>query len=204
MSALSHRAYNHDPAPDAFTAELIAWGKTAPDELFALNAAPGDIFGKVKPELGPWDGAIGSAEWLLHRKAVELHVLTVLAQFESDCDWREGVDTSRLGADTPENAEAGAWQISYDARYSSTEFLAWIQSQQVSGGVNFQQRTKFNHPFAIETVARLLRVNTKHNGPLYKGDERLAIRRSLRGAEHSVYPWLSRDCIEAFKAALTS
>jgi hypothetical protein len=82
------------------------------------------------------------------------------------------------------------------------ELATFLRARQISNGVKFQQVMKFEHPVAMEFVARLLRFNTKHNGPLYKGDERLAIRASLRGPEHSIYPWLKQQAVAEFEAAL--
>lgn len=186
-SALKAKVHNRGVAPDSFLDELIAWGKTAPDEIFAPNPNV-DIYSKVKPELGPWNGP-------LHRRAVMLEVMRVLAGFESSWDWKEGVDTSRLGGDTPENSEAGAWQVSYDARLFAPVLRVLLSNENIKTGAQFQRAMKFDHPLAMEFVARLMRVNTRHNGPLYKGDERLAIRRSLRGPEHSIFPWLSKSAV---------
>jgi hypothetical protein len=47
-----------------------------------------------------------------------------------------------------------------------------------------------------------MRGNTMHNGPLRKGDERLKIRSSLRGQEHSIYPWLSRPAVAEYQTFL--
>lgn len=175
--------------------EMVNWAKSAEDVIFTKNPHA-DIYSKVTSELGPFES-------LLHRKAVMLEVLRVLAGFESSWDWKEGVDTSRLGTTTPENAEAGAWQISFDSRMlfkDQAAKLIWIYG--ISGGISFQQITKHNHQFALEWVSRLLRCNTKHNGPLYKGQERIAIRKSLRGEDHSIYPWLRRSCVQEFMQAL--
>lgn len=185
---------NRGKAPDSFLRELVTWGRDAADEIFAPNDNA-DIYGKVKAELGPWESD-------LHRRAVMLEVMRVLAGFESSWGWSEGVDTSRAGSDTPENSEAGAWQVSNDARKLAKELDDLAKSKGITGGIKFQQVTKFNHPFAMEFVARLMRHNTKHNGPLYKGEERNIIRRSLRGEEHSIYPWLSRDAVSEFKQLL--
>lgn len=192
--ACKTHVHNRGNAPDSFLDELIDWARTAPDEIFAPNPNV-DIYSKVKPELGPWKN-------LFHRKAVMLEVMRVLALFESGCDWTEGVDTSRLGSDTPENSEAGAWQVSYDARLLTTVLRVLLKNHGITNGIQFQRAMKFDHPLAMEFVARLLRHNTKHNGPLYKGNERNAIRRSLRGAEHSIFPWLSRDAVMEFESFL--
>lgn len=192
-AALSE-VYNRGRAPVAFLNELVQWAILAPNEIFTVNPVF-DIYSKVKLELGPFES-------LVHRKAVMLEVMRVLAGFESSWDWKEGVDTSRLGGDTPENSEAGAWQVSYNARFLSPALAAFLVNKGITNGVKFQQRMKFDHPLAMEFVARLLRVNTKHNGPLYKGSERDGIRSSLRGEKHSIYPWLNRAAVDEFVTAL--
>jgi len=188
------RVLNRGVPPDSFLDELVTWGRTAPDEIFAPNANA-DIFSKVKSELGPWTSP-------LQRRAVMLEVMRVLAGFEASWDWKEGVDTSRLGTDTPENAEAGAWQVSFDARRLAPALAQFLAARGIHHGIEFQRAMKFNHPLAMEFVARLLRYNTRHNGPLYKGRERDAIRASLRGPEHSIYPWLRREAVAEFEALL--
>lgn len=187
--------FNRGIAPDDFLRELVEWGRSAPDDIFEVNPLR-DIYAKVKPELGPYESRT-------HRKAVMLEVMRVLAGFESSWDWKEGVDTSRLGDDTPENSEAGAWQVSYDARRLAPELAKMLRDRGIHDGITFQRKMKFDHPLAMEFVARLMRHNTRHNGPLYKGDERNIIRRSLRGEEHSIYPWLSREAVREFEGLLT-
>lgn len=194
FSACKARVYNRGVAPDSFLNELIDWARKAPESIFAPNAYA-DIYSKVKAELGPWENP-------LHRTAVMLEVMRVLALFESGCDWTEGVDTSRLGGDTPNNSEAGAWQISYDARFLAIELQDLLNVKAIRNGIEFQRAMKFDHPFAMSFVARLLRHNTKHNGPLYKGSERLAIRKSLRHERESIYPWLSRQAVAEFQGFL--
>lgn len=199
FTACKAKVLNRGIAPDSFLNELVDWGKTAAEELFAPNQNF-DIYSKVKPEFGPWESP-------LHRRAVMLEVLRVLAGFEASWDWTEGVDTSRLGSDSPENSEAGAWQVSYDARNLDPSLRAFLVSNGITDGVTFQRKMKFDHTLAMEFEARLLRIDVKnpqrlHNGPLYKGDERSIIRRSLRGAEHSIYPWLSRAAVAEFQSFL--
>lgn len=188
------KVLNRGIAPDAFLEEMVEWAQSAPDEIFEINDRF-DIYSKVANELGPYTS-------LTHRKAVMLEVMRVLAGFESSWDWKEGVDTSRLGSDTPENSEAGAWQVSYDARRLHSDLAEMLRDRGIKDGIKFQQSMKFDHPLAMEFVARLMRFNTKHNGPLYKGDERNAIRKSLRGSQHSIYPWLSRDAVREFQELL--
>lgn len=190
------KVFNRGVPPDEFLAELVNWARSAPDEIFEPNPL-NDIYSKVAPELGPYTS-------FTHRRAVMLEVMRVLAGFESSWDWQEGVDTSRLGSDTPENSEAGAWQVSYDARRLAPVLAKMLRDRGISDGVTFQRKMKFDHPLAMEFVARLMRHNTKHNGPLYKGDERSIIRRSLRGEEHSIYPWLSREAVWEFEELLST
>lgn len=191
---------NRGTAPVSFLTELVQWGKSADESIFAPNARF-EIYSKVNPELGPFVRP-------LQRRAVMLEVMRVLAGFESSWDWTEGVDTSRLGKDTPENAEAGAWQVSYNARNVNPEMMHVIlrfsgaREILINSGAVFQRITKEYHTFAMEFVSTLMRYNTKHNGPLYKGDERLAIRSSLRGPQNSIYPWLRKSCVAEFESLL--
>jgi hypothetical protein len=194
-SALNSEVLNRGVAPAKFLEEIIEVVKKADEWIFAVNHNK-DIYTKVRPELGPYES-------LLHRKAIMIEVLRVLALFESSCDWTEGVDTSKLEKDTPENAEAGAWQISYNSRHFSPKLQSMCDEKGIDNGLKFQRSMKFDHKFAILYVMILLRFTTRHNGPLYKGEERAIIRKSLRGAEHSIYPWLHRDCVQEFMGALS-
>ena len=186
---------NRGRIPDYFAIEMVDWCRTAPDEIFLPNPSTMEIYPYVKPELGPWLS-------LLHRKAVMLEVMRVLALFESSCDWEDGVDTSRLGDDTPENAEAGAWQVSYSARRNGEELRSLLIHHGIENGIAFQEQMKEDHKLAMEFIARLMRITRMHNGPLYKGKERAAIRKTLRGPEQSIYPWLSRAAVNEWKVLL--
>lgn len=193
--------FNRGKLSVLFLDEMVDWALNAPDDIFSPNQNF-DIYNKVRNELGPYTS-------LLHRKAVMLEVMRVLALFESGGNWLEGVDTSRRGPDTSENAEAGAWQISYDARNLAPELKRMIVAKGIPNGIVFQQAMKFDHRFAMEFVARLLRIDIKnpsriHNGPLYKGAERIAIRPNLREAKHSIYPWLNRAAVEEFSKFLST
>ena len=195
--SITTRVLNRGTPPASFIQQMVEWARTAPDDIFDRTPTIGsrDLYNKVFPDLGHYES-------LVHRKAVMLEVMRVLAGFESSWDWTEGVDTSRLGPDTPENAEAGAWQVSYDARRLDLSLAKLLRDRGISDGVTFQRKMKFDHPLAMEFVARLMRVNTKHNGPLYRGAERSIIRKSLRGEEHSIYPWLKREAVAEFQALL--
>lgn len=194
--ATKSRVFTRGVPPDSFLTEQVEWFRVAPDEIFSRNANY-DIYNKVFDELGPYPT-------LLYRKAVLAEVERVLAGFESSWDWTDGVDTSRLGNTTPENAEAGAWQVSYGSRKLDPSLVKLVQSKNITSGIQFQRTTKFDHHFALEYESRLLRIDVKdpqrlENGPLYKGDERHFIRKTLRAAEQSIYPWLSRAAVDEYQ-----
>lgn len=191
-NAIRHRVFNRGVPPESFVKSLCEWSHTAPAVIFAPNDHY-DIYNKVSPELGPWLS-------IEHRRAVMLETLCVLAGFEAGWDWTEGVDTSRLGADTPANSEAGVWQVSWGSRHFAPDLEELLWNNNITDGVTFQRKMKFEHSIAMEYSARLLRAKDgwKENGPLYKGDERAIIRKSLRAAEQSVYPWLSRAAVAEF------
>lgn len=202
FTATKHRVNQHDPAPDHFLNDLVTWAKNAPDSLFEVNKNY-DIYSRVKEELGPFPT-------LIYRKGVMCEVLTCLAAFESDYDYTDGVDTSRLGDTTPENAEAGVFQESYDSRRLDPSLAKFLTDNGVTNGILFQRKMKFEPiKYAFPYTAMILRLDSKDptrlpNGPLYKGDERNFIRKSLRGATNSIYPWLSRPAVEEYTHLLAT
>src|SRR5262245_41449497 len=81
------KVFNRGSPKAEFLQELVAWGKTAPDEIFVDK--PGnkkDVYASVITELGPFGD-------ITHRRACMLEVMRVLAGFESSWNWNEGVDT---------------------------------------------------------------------------------------------------------------
>src|SRR4051795_6864525 len=102
--ATKQKVLNRGIPPDSFLQELIAWGRAAPDEIFAPNQNA-DVYSSVVEVLGPWQG-------LPHRRAAMLEVMRVLAGFESSWDWNAGVDTHNPTSITADTIEAGAWQVS--------------------------------------------------------------------------------------------
>jgi hypothetical protein len=150
-----NRVSNRGRPPDSFLDELVSWGRTAPDDIFAPN--PGhDIYTNVFATLGPWQG-------LRHRRAVMLEVMRVLAGFESSWNWNEGVDVTNAQSVTPATIEAGAWQVSADSMGFGPELKSLVLT--AAGAVDgntFQQVMKENHPLAMEYIARLLRRTVNH------------------------------------------
>lgn len=178
--ATKQHVLNRGVPPDDFLDELIGWGKSAPDEIFAPNPFS-DIYSSVKNTLGPWNG-------LLHRRAVMLEVMRVLAGFESSWDWNEGRDITNPTSVTPDTIEAGAWQVSANSVNFGDELKDLVLAEVGTlDGDAFQKAMKKNHPLAMEYVARLLRRTTRHHGP---------VRR------HEIDPWLRRDAVEEFQAFL--
>ncbi len=173
--ATKHQVSNRGVAPDSFLDELVAWGKTAADDIFEPNSV-NDIYTSVVGSLGPYRGSD-------HRRAVMLEVLRVLAGFESSWDWNHGLHTSKKVKATPANTEAGAWQVSADSMDWGPELKALVVAQGAVTPADFQRVMKQNHTLAMEYIARLLRRTTAANGPV---------------AGHRIDPWLRRDAVMEF------
>lgn len=186
--ALQQPVFNRGCPPTKFLDDLVAWGRKADPAIFAPNDV-NDIYTQVRSRLGPWESP-------LHRRAVMLEVMRVLAGFESTWRYDAGVDTTRVAEDTPSNAEAGAWQVSYDSRYFGEDLRDLLRAAKVVSGVEFQHAMKTQPELAMEYVARLMRHTTKHNGPLYKN--RSIFPKALQGEEQSIYPWLRRVAVAEF------
>lgn len=157
--------------PDKFLEELVAWARTAPSDIFETNAEPNDIYGDVKPILGPWRGEPGTMERLLHRKAVMCEVLRCLAGFEASWNWGEGVDrTNAHSLSHKIGEETGIFQVSADSEEldgPSTALRDCVIRYCGSNTVQaFIDTMKKNHTFALEYCARLLRFSYKWDGPI--------------------------------------
>ena len=172
IAAKQHVANSGVP-PDDFLDQLVAWGKQAPDEIFAPNTVS-DVYSSVFNVLGPWQG-------ITHRRAVMLEVMRVLAGFESSWKWNEGRDTTNPTSVTPDTIEAGAWQVSANSMNFGQELkdLVLAQAGTLDGNA-FQKAMKENHPLAMEYIARLLRRTTRHNGPVLR---------------HEIDPWLRKNAV---------
>jgi hypothetical protein len=174
--ALKNEVANRGAPPDAFLDELVAWGRGAPDEIFALNNVY-DIYSSVFDELGPY-------RTLAYRRAVMLEVLRVLAGYESSWDWNEGRDINNPTSVTPETIEAGAWQVSANSMEYGQELRDLVVREAGSDDPDgFQAAMKDNHPLAMEYVARLLRRTTLHHGPV---------------KNHHIHPWLKHAAVDEF------
>ena len=164
----------HGSPPIPFLLELVAFGRTAPDALFAANDEPGDVMGKLRSILGPWQGEAGSAEWLMHRRCSMLELLRCLAGFESSWHWTEGTDmTNARSMAHAESAEAGPFQESFDSlgqEHKHHTLKSLLDRYGVTGPNSFIQRSKTDHVFAMTYAVALLRITKRCNGPLERGE----------------------------------
>lgn len=175
--AAKHPVHNRGIPPDSFLNELVAWGKVAPDEIFAPNSAKNDIYSNVFGVLGPWQS-------LRRRRAVMLEVMRVLAGFESSWNWNEGRDTNVTGPVTSTELEAGAWQVSANSMGWGPELKNLVLTKAgASDASTFRQAMKQNHPLAMEYIARLLRHTVDANGPVKR---------------HEINRWLRKDAVTEF------
>ena len=178
--ATKQKVHNRGVPPTNFLDELVAWGRTADDQIFAPNAFE-DVYSSVKGSLGPWQGGN-------HRRAVMLEVMRVLAGFESSWNWNAGVDVTNSTSITPDTIEAGAWQVSANSVGFGPELKALVIKTIGSlEGNAFQAEMKRNHEFAMEYIARLLRRTTHHNGPVKR---------------HEIDEWLRKDAVSEFQNLL--
>lgn len=172
---------NRGIPPTSFLDELVAWGKSAQNDLFVVNNRQ-DIYWQMLDVLGPWMGP-------RHRRAAMLEVLRVLAGLESAWTWDAGRDENSKYQRTPETAEAGAWQISANSMQFGSDLVKFAVATVGSiDPIRFQETMKSNHNFAMEYTVRLLRHTTQHNGPV--------LRREIDA-------WVRRDAVAQFEHLLT-
>lgn len=174
---------NRGVPPDSFLRQLVDWGRTASEEIFAPNPAPNDIYAYLKPLLGPWDN-------LLHRRAVMLEAMRVHAGFESSWNWNEGVDhTNQHSMHNRDGEETGIFQVSFDSTYIGNGAMKAFAVEKGIGTVgSFIPAIKANHPLALEYYGRLVRINVKWAGPILR---------------HEIDEWLSRASVKEFEGLLS-
>lgn len=200
FSATKQAVLNRGEPPDSFLSELVGWGKTAPDEIFAPNDVPVDVFTVIKSSLGtlighdPLGRPIYQWDSLLQRKAALLETMRVHAGFESSWNWREGVDvTNAHSVENKTGAETGVFQVSFDSEWINHYAMKpFAEAHDITTPEKFIPAMKANHALALEYYARLVRISIRWAGPL------------LRHGNDSVYPWLRRDAAKEFEALLTS
>ncbi|MDM0009394.1 M15 family metallopeptidase [Variovorax sp. J22G73] len=174
--ACGQKVHNRGAPPEAFLTELVKWGRGADNEVFERNGVF-DIYSSVVSQLGPWRGE-------LHRRAVMLEVLRVLAGFESSWKWDAGRDVTNPNSGTSCTEEAGIFQCSGNSMAFSPHLRQLLVDAGGDGTCeSFIKTTKSNHRFALEYCARLMRVTTKHHGPIKNGH---------------IHSWLRRDAVDEF------
>lgn len=153
--------HNHGAPPDSFLWAIIDWAKHEDDSVYAQNLNR-DIYALMGAALGPYESE-------LHRKAVMCEVLRVLPGDESDWHWTEGRDTT-AGPQSPEQMEAGAFQVSYDSRRLGPDLPAFLEAHGITNAQQFQDRIKADPALDLAYTARLLREPYKRwDGPLNRG-----------------------------------
>ncbi len=176
--------------PVSFLDELVVWGRTAPDEIFVPNADPQDVYGRLKPLLGPWRS-------MLHRRAAMCELLRVLAGFESSWRWTCGVDTTNARSQRLITAqETGVFQVSWDslgldlAGPDQVDDLHQCVMRYCGtlGVKTFIDKMKTDHAFALEYAARLLRNSYFWDGPITR---------------HEIDSSLSREAVEELMGLLS-
>ncbi len=154
--------------PIPFLDELVGWLRDAPDEIFAPNKDPEDVFLRLTPLLGPWSS-------LLHRRAAMGELLRCLAGFESSWNWLEGVDkTNQTSMRLITGQETGIFQVSWDSLgldLSGPDEVDDLHQCVIRycGSLKVQvfiDTMKTNHRFALEYAARLMRNSFYWDGPV--------------------------------------
>ncbi|MEY2500571.1 MAG: hypothetical protein QOI07_905 [Verrucomicrobiota bacterium] len=194
FKATRARVHNRGYPPESFLEELIEWGRKAPDEIFASNAVPVDIYTVIKSSLATPHGHDGagtpSFTWdtILQRRAAMMEAMRVHAGMESSWNWNEGVDTTnRTSMANITGQETGVFQISFDSLWlGNNAMLPFAKAHNIDTPEKFIPAMKHDHKLALEFYARLARVSIRWAGPL------------LRHGTDSVYPWLSRAAVAEF------
>lgn len=193
---------NRGRAPIGFLKELVAWGKTAPEEIFAPNRVPFDAYAVIKSRLGKANGNDGSStpvyrwESPMHRRAAMLELMRVHAGIESSWNWKEGVDkTNKTSMANKTGEETGIFQVSFDSTWlDSAEGKNIMGDFAKKHGLEdpeaFIAKMKEDHALAMEYYARLVRVSVMWAGPL------------IRHSKDSVYPNLNRSAMREFMEML--
>lgn len=196
-AALSN-VFNRGRPPVEFLDTLVAWAKKAPDEIFAPNDVPVDIFTVIKSTLGTrintdYAGhSIVSWDSLLHRKAALVETMRVHGMMESSGNWNEGVDvTNRTSMKNIAGQETGVFQVSFDSTWiAHNAMMPFAKARGIDTPEKFIPAMKSNHELALEYYARLVRISIRWAGPL------------LRHGNDSVYPWLRPAAMKEFMGLL--
>lgn len=183
------KVYNRGAPPEAFITELVAWGTSAPDEIFSpdYRSSEPDIYASIaarRPEL------LGDFNTFHGRRALMCEVLRVLGGYESSWRWNEGRDVTNPTENRPETKSAGIFQVSANSNvFSPTLVRCFLRyGGEMKGNhidyEQFQRIMKENHFFAFEYTARLLRFTIHHHGPVKR---------------YEIHSWMKADAVAAFQ-----
>lgn len=180
---LMRRVYNRGAPKQEVVAEIIAFAKHAPSQIFDVNDKY-DIYESLKVELGPYRS-------LKHRRAVMAEALIILAGFESTWNYLEGRDMTANNTGSCVQ-EAGIYQTSANSTYFGSDLKLLLDNQcgNYVGKTEcdkFITCTKHDVPFAHEYTARLLRYTTNHHGPIKRKE---------------IHKWVSNSCVQAIERIL--
>jgi hypothetical protein len=188
--------YNRGSAPDSFIEELSAWGKIAPDEIFAPNDVAVEIYTVIKSRLATKIGSDATGAPIYHwstlgeRKDALLEVMRVHAGLESSWNWNEGVDvTNASSVANKTGQETGIFQVSFDSELIDHSFMSdFAKANGIADVDSFITKMKSNHALAMEYYARLVRISISWAGPL------------IRNGNNSIFPWINRDSAQELGA----
>ena len=173
----------HEKPSIEFLDTLVDTIENLPNEVFSRNNKY-DIYSVMNGVLGPYSD-------LLHRKAVMCEVLRVVAAFESDWDWDEGVDVGKPKSKFKKTAEeTGAFQVSYDSMSTDKSLEQCLEKHEGKHDIDtFITAMKSNHQLAVEYCARLFRFDTTWCGTVKN--------------ENMVISHVSRNSVDEFKNFLS-
>lgn len=163
IETLKPIGHGHAGPPQFFVEDIINWARGEDSAIFAPNPHLGDkdIYNVLRPKFWPWISAI-------YRRAVGCEFLRVLSGDESDWNWKEGRDTT-AGHQTLDQMEAGAFQVSNDSRWLSSDLDQFLMNQGISTGQQFQDRIKADPHLDMAYTFRLCRDATRWDGPINRG-----------------------------------
>jgi Putative peptidoglycan binding domain len=179
------KVLNRGIPPVEFLQEIVEWGKTAAEEIFAdKKTEEKDVYASVERELGPFKD-------ILHRKACMLEVMRVLAGFESSWHWNTGRDTNNPAENSPDTISAGPFQVSANSMGFGQDLRDLVAPHGIRNpsrdGNAFQALMKTDHTVAFNYISRLLRHTVRANGPVKRFE---------------INPWLSLGAVAEFQAFL--
>jgi hypothetical protein len=182
-ACLKQVSEQHGKPPIEFLDTLVDTIEDLPNDVFSKNDKY-DIYSVINGVLGPYSD-------LLHRKAVMCEILRIVAAFESDWDWNEGVDVGKSKSKFKKIAEeTGAFQVSFDSMSTDKSLKDCLDRHEGKHDVEtFISAMKSNHQLAIEYCARLFRFDTTWCGTVKN--------------KNMVISHLSRNAVAEFKSFLS-